>query len=138
MKKGSFAVKIITNIDMFNCVKSKRQELKQYACLKSRGISFPSNLSQFLSCRHVSYILERNISQRKVAAGVVTVEVHGLVAFITSEHCREHVFWQTCEIRLLLATDLNIFQWNSINEAAECLALLSLGSHVLTVRRFLH
>jgi hypothetical protein len=98
----------------------------------------PPKLSQFPSYRRISYIFERNLSQRKVAAGVVAVEAQVLFALITSEHCREHVFWQTCEIRLLLATDLNIFQWNSINEAAECLALLSLRSHTLTLRRFLH
>jgi hypothetical protein len=102
-----------------------------------RILTLLSNLSQFLSSRHISYILERNLKQGKVEAGVVTVEAQVLVALITSEHCREHVFWQTCEIRLLLATDLNIFQWNGINEAAECRAVLSLGSRVLTVRRFL-
>lgn len=46
-----------------------------------------------------------------------------LIAFMTPEHCEEHVFQRTCEIRLPLATDLNIFRWNSINEAVECCAV---------------
>lgn len=136
-EKGSFVVKIIISIDIFNCVKSKRQELKQYACLENGGMPFQSNCHSFCLVG-VFHISLGETSQRKIAAEVVTVEAQALLAFITSEHCREHVFWQTCEIRLLLATDLNIFQWNSINKAAECRAVLSPRSHVLTVSRFLH
>jgi hypothetical protein len=78
------------------------------------------------------------IYDRKFAEGVVTLETQAPVALITSEHYREHVLKQTCEIRFQLATDLNIFQWNSINEAAECRALLALRSDVLALPRFLH
>jgi hypothetical protein len=87
--------------------------------------SFPSNLVKLEGLYlGTPYILEQNIRQTRSSIGVVSVERQGLISLRTSEHCKEHVFWQTCEIRLLLlAIDLNIFQWNSINEAAECCPL---------------
>lgn len=76
--------------------------MKQQRCLKNEICVLPNLVKLaglFLDSPHNP---DRNIRYTRISVGVVNVERQGFISLRASEHCKEHVFWHTCETSLLL------------------------------------